>query len=283
MSIRPPARGPILRPVTRFLQTPKGLLLIVLGLLLGLAIPQEGASLVAPGLALITGTAVALDLVLFRWLRRKWIFPSGAILTGIIIAVVLSDHEPAYVEVATAAIAIGSKHLLRTRWSNVFNPAALALVASALLFDSAQSWWGALPDLGLPGIIALLAVGAFIADRINKLPLLLAFLGAYFALFSGASFLLEPGRVAEIFRAPDIQAVLFFAFIMVDDPPTCPVRYGDQVMFGILVAVTSYALFVVNGAVYYLPAGLLVGNSWETCRRWVTRPNRRPARAASAG
>lgn len=273
------AQQPLLRPAIRFFRTPKGLLLVILGLLLVLAVPEEGAILVAPGLVLITGTAVALDLALVRAVHRRWIFPSGALLTGLIIGLVLSDHEPAYVEVATSALAIVSKHLLRTRWSNVFNPAALALVLSALLFDSGQSWWGALPDLGLPGILALLAMGIFIADRINKLPLVLAFLGAYFALFTAASFFLEPGRVAEVFRAPDIQAVLFFAFIMVDDPPTCPVRYGHQVQFGILVAAASYVLFVAMGAVYFLPAGLLLGNAWESGRRWRARSNRRPAQA----
>jgi Na+-translocating ferredoxin:NAD+ oxidoreductase RnfD subunit len=282
MSIATVTQSPILRPVSRFLRTPKGLLLVLLGILLVPAIQQEGAALVAPGLVLITGTAVALDLVLVRWLRHHWIFPSGAILTGLIISFVLSDREPAYVEVTTAAIAILSKHLLRTRWSNVFNPAALALVVSALLFDSAQSWWGALPDFGLPGVLALLAIGLFIADHVNKLPVVLSFLAAYFLLFTGASFVLEPGRVAEIFRAPDVQAVLFFAFIMVDDPPTCSARYSDQVQFGILVALTSYVLFVANGAVYFLPAGLLLANAWETSRRWGSRLNRRPVFGARA-
>ncbi len=42
--------------------------------------------------------------------------------------------------VATAAIAIVSKHTLRLRTANIFNPAALALVATFYLFDTAQSW-----------------------------------------------------------------------------------------------------------------------------------------------
>jgi len=179
------------------------------------------------------------------------------------------------VVVAVAAIAIISKHVLRTHWSNIFNPAALALVASSFLFSTGQSWWGSMPTFGPLGLAILLAAGLLMADRINKLPLVLVFLGAYFALFTVASFLERPANVAEVFRTPDLQALLFFAFFMVDDPPTCPTRYQDQVSFGIIVAVASFAIFVYNGAVYFLPAGLLVANAWESGRRQLHGPLRR--------
>ncbi len=127
----------------------------------------------------------------------------------------------------------------------------------------------------------LLAVGVFIANRIKKLPLVLTFLGAYFTLFTAGSFFLDPGSVAEIFRTPDLQAALFFAVFMVDDPPTCPARYRDQVEFGVIAAVVSYVLFVSNGVIYYLPAGLLVANGWESARRVLAR--RRRLQSAAGG
>ncbi len=268
------ASNPTFRPIQRFFRTPKGVLLLTFVPLLLIALGHEGAQQALPGLVVVVTTCAALDVLLFRLLRRQWIFPSGALLTGLIVAMVLSTTSSALIEAATGAIAIASKHAFRTRFSNVFNPAAFALVASALLFDSAQSWWGGLADMGVPGIVILVAAGVFIADRINKLPLLLAFLGAYVALFTAASFVIDPGRVAEIFREPDIEALLFFAFFMLDDPPTCPVRYGDQVQFGVLVALMSYVLFVANGAVYFLPAGLLLGNAWESARRLLARAQR---------
>jgi Na+-translocating ferredoxin:NAD+ oxidoreductase RnfD subunit len=130
-----------------------------------------------------------------------------------------------------------------------------------------QSWWGALPDLGWAGIPILLVAGAFIVDRINKAPLVLFFLGAYFALFTGMSFLGNPANVSEIFRAPDLHAVLFFAFFMLDDPPTCPVRYRDQVVFGLIAALACFAIFEAFGWVYFLPAGLVVANACEGVHR----------------
>jgi Na+-translocating ferredoxin:NAD+ oxidoreductase RnfD subunit len=268
-----------LRPVRRFFRTPKGIFLVVLGFVALLAVADTGESAVLPALLAATASAVALDLVLQRWLGHLSAFPSGAILTGMIVGLVLSPTEPSWVPVVTSAIAIVSKHAFRTRFANVFNPAALALVASSLLFGSVQSWWGALPDLGPLGVVVLLATGVFIADRINKLPLVLVFLGTYFLLFTMASFLLEPQRVSEIFRSPDLEAGLFFAFFMADDPPTCPVKYGDQVLFGLIAATASYSLFVYNGAVYYLPAGLLLANAFEALRKSMLRSARRPAAA----
>ena len=74
-------------------------------------------------------------------------------------------------------------------------------------------------------------------------------------------------RVAEIFRSPDLQAALYFAFFMLTDPPTAPTRYQDQILFAAIVAASSFALFEWLGVVYYLSAGLLVGNAWEAWRR----------------
>lgn len=251
----------------KFFRTPKGLLLVVLAGLVVAAAAFEGSGHAVAG---VLGAAVAagvLDVVLLRLRHPRWEFPGGGLLTGLIVAMVLSPFEPWYVPPATSVIAIASKHLIRTKAANIFNPAALALVISFYAFDSGQSWWGALPELPAWAIIGLLAVGVFIADRVNKMPIVIAFLGAYYLLFTATAFLGDPRTVAEIFRAPDLHAVLYFAFFMLTDPPTVPIKYRDQVIFGVMVAVVSYAIFEMSGLVYYLLAGLLVGNAWEAWRR----------------
>ena len=52
------------------------------------------------------------------------------------------------------------------------------------------------------------------------------------------------------------------------DPPTSPVKYSDQLLCGVIVAVVSFAIFELVGAAYYLLAGVLVGNIWEAWHRW---------------
>src|ERR1700747_3530013 len=164
----------------RFFQTPKGLLIIVLVILVAVAAPHEGIALVGPGLASAVLVASAIDVVILRKIRGAWEFPSGAVLTGLIVARILTPQEPWYVGACTSAIAIASKYVTRTRSANIFNPASLALVATFYIFNTGQSWWGALPEMSPYALIVLVATGAFIADRVNKIPLVLIFLFTYF-------------------------------------------------------------------------------------------------------
>jgi Na+-translocating ferredoxin:NAD+ oxidoreductase RnfD subunit len=260
----------------RFLRTPKGLLTIVLVLLVVAAALGSSFALIAPGLLAAALVAMAVDAPLLRWREGHWSFPSGALLTGLLVAMVLSPHEPWYVAAITAAVGVVSKYVARTRSANVFNPAALALVATFYIFDTGQSWWGALPELPPLAIALLFATGIFITDRVNKMPLVLSFLGVYYLLGTVTAFVGNPGGVAELYRAPDLHAALFFAFFMVTDPPTSPPKYREQMVYGVIVAVVSIAVFELIGAAYFLLAGLLVANVWEAWRRTHTRKHRAP-------
>src|SRR5689334_5102878 len=186
----------------RIIRTPKGYLLVVLVLLTLLALPREGLRPAGPGLLGALVVATVLDsLGLWLW-RGRWVLPDGALLSALIVALILDPHERWYVPVATAALAVCSKYIARTREANILNPATIALVASYFLFDSGQSWWGALPDLPPVFLLVLLGTGLFIANHVNKLPAVLVFAGSYFALFTLAAFLGDPARVAEIYRVP---------------------------------------------------------------------------------
>jgi Na+-translocating ferredoxin:NAD+ oxidoreductase RnfD subunit len=252
-----------------------------LAILVVLAAPHEGLGVVAPTFLAAISAAAVLDAIILRKKRGAWEFPDGALLTGMIAAMVLSPHQPWWVFAGVGAIGIITKHLFRTRSANVFNPAALALVVSFYVFDTGQNWWGALPELPTATLIVLFLIGVFITDRVNKIPLVLMFLGAYYALFTLTSLFGNPQRTAEIFRSPDLHASLFFAFFILTDPPTSPVKYPDQLICGALVAVVSYAFFQFVGAVYFLLAGVLAGNIWEAWRRQSSFRRRRLDREVS--
>lgn len=262
-AIRHPTHGTL----RRFFRTPKGLLILLLALLAALSTLDKGLSLVAPGLAAAVLAAVVIDTPILRLRERRWEFPSGAILTGLIVAMILSPHEPWQVAALTSAAAILSKYLFRTHAANVFNPAALALLGNFYVFHSGQSWWGALSETTPLGVFALIATGVGIADRVGRMPGALSFLGGYYLLYTLTAFLGDPARAAGAFRPPDLNAALFFAFFMVTDPPTSPPRHRDQIIYGLIVAGLSYAIFAATGAIYFLIAALLVTNLWEALRR----------------
>ena len=262
------------RRIVRFFATPKGLLTIVLAAWIALAAPGQGWRHAAIGLAAAIVAAGGIDLVVLRIRKSGWEFPSGAVLTAMIVAMVLRAQEPWHVLAFTASVAVVSKYVFRSRTANVFNPAALAIIVSFYVFHTGQSWWGALVDMPPIAKLALLAGGFFITDRVNKIPLALTFLGAYFALFTVVSFVGKPLDVAEIFRTPDAEAAFYFATIILTDPPTSPAKYPDQIVYGLIVAVISFATFELTGVVYYLLAGLLAANLWEAWRRVSRRTGR---------
>jgi Na+-translocating ferredoxin:NAD+ oxidoreductase RnfD subunit len=253
--------------VRQFFRTPKGLVLVILAILIALASLGVSIRVIAPGLAGAVAAAAFVDVLILRKKYNVWEFPDGALLTGLFVAMVLSPYEPWYVAALTSAFAVVSKYIFRTRSANVFNPAALALVVAFYVFHTGQSWWGALPEITPWALAVLFATGIFITDRVNKMPLVLVFLGTYYLLFTVTAFWGDPNGVAEVFRTPDLQAVLFFAFFILTDPPTSPVKYRDQVLCGVIVAAVSYVVYEWVGAAYYLLAGVLVGNVWEAWRR----------------
>src|SRR5262245_58427162 len=128
--------------IARFFRTPKGLMMVVLGVLLPVAATGAGVRLVAPGVLGAGMTAMLVDAPILRRREGAWTFPDGALLTGLFVAMILSPHEPWYVAAVTSGLAVVSKYAIRIRSANVFNPAAAALVATFYVFDTGQSWWG---------------------------------------------------------------------------------------------------------------------------------------------
>jgi Na+-translocating ferredoxin:NAD+ oxidoreductase RnfD subunit len=252
----------------RFVRTPKGLLTLLFVPLLLVAGEGHGWAAVLPHVASAVAGACLVDLLVSRFVRHTWFWPSGALLSGLIVAFVLGPETPWAATFTIGALATASKHVCEYRRVHVFNPAGLALLVSIPLFGAGQSWWGALADLPGPWLLLLVAGGAIVVDRLNKFPLVLTFAAVYFALFTFTGFA-DPARAAEMFRAPFVHAALFLALFMLTDPPTSPGRHVDQVWIGALVAAAAWAAQLVGAGQSYLLIGLLAGNLALTGRRWL--------------
>jgi len=78
----------------KFVRTPKGLMtigLVLMGVVAGVAL---GPGRIAPGVAAAVLAAAIVDEPILRVRGRWWMFPDGAILTGLFVAMVLSPFEP---------------------------------------------------------------------------------------------------------------------------------------------------------------------------------------------
>lgn len=253
--------------MARFVRTPKGATLLALLSLAAITAPAAGTGRALRILASATLAAVLVDLALGRLRGWGWVVPDGAAISGMITGMVLSPSVSLWAAAGVGALAIGSKHALRIRRGHVFNPAAFALVVAALAGWGGQSWWGATAR-SQPIILALLVVtGLLVADRVNRFQMVGVFLGTYYGLLTFVAIWVDPRLVAEAYRAPFVNAALFFAFFMLDDPPTSAGPRREQARYGAIVAATSFGLLLGTKMLAFLPAGLLVGNVWVAVRR----------------
>jgi Na+-translocating ferredoxin:NAD+ oxidoreductase RnfD subunit len=257
----------------RFLRTPKGQVLIVFLSLMAIGAVYETSSLavMAAHLLVAVGTAMLLDLPYLRAGTGRWSFPTSALLTGLILAALLAPGTSLDIVAVASIVSILGKRFLRFGRHHLFNPAVLGLFWVGIQFGSGESWWGALTNAPTPWLFVSLLSGLVIAQRLNKLPLVLAFFAAYFTLWTIGSFF-GTRMAGEMLRPPFLQAELFLVFFMLTDPPTSPNRYIDQLLFGLIAAVGSFAATTLGAGQLFLLYGALAGNLYLATRRtWQRR------------
>ena len=250
--------------LARWLKIPLGTVSVAMLVLAGVNLPFASPSLASAGfgLAVAVLTAGAIDVVVVGLRGWGWRVPLGAFVTGGVVGMVLDPTVGPGLVAACAAGAVLVKHALRVGRRPLFNPAAFALVLADLLGLRAQSWWGAAAApiwLGVPVLIVVLVV---VADRVNRLPAVGAFLATWFAALTILVSLGFTDALAIAYREPLLSMALFFAAIMLLDPPTSPGRVRQQYLFGFVVAIVGIVLLAVAHESAFLPVGLVAGNAW---------------------
>lgn len=171
-----------------------------------------------------TGTA-------FNW--------KSAVSTGLSLSLLLRTHEP-LLWMAAAAIAMGSKFLIRVNGKHLFNPSAFAI--AVLLLTSDQVWvspgqWGTLLWL-----IALAgSMGCLILSRVARLDISLAFLATHTALLLARAWTLGDPLAIPLHQLQS-GSILIFSLFMITDPRSTPDSRAGRVLFGAAVAVAAHWL-----------------------------------------
>lgn len=247
----------------KYLKTPKGYvtLLLVILMVLGAFHISDARGIVNAAIAVLTALAIDTFVAMAQG-RTKIRVSDGGIVTALIVALILSTTVKWYVVIITTAIAVLSKHFIKSGRKPIFNPAAFGLLVAIYAFHVGESWWGDLASLPTIAMIAVLVTGYLITSRVNKFPQLFTFLAVYFAIFIGLG-LLHNSLAADAFRNPIVNSTLFLAFFMMTDPPTSPAKYRHQAAFGAITAVVSSVIYLTVGGLTYLLIGLLVANLWK--------------------
>jgi Na+-translocating ferredoxin:NAD+ oxidoreductase RnfD subunit len=254
----------------KWLKTPKGFVtMAMISYLIIASIGSMELKGMIDGFVAIT-VSILVDILCNIIKKRKWNIPDGAVITGLIISLILSTMTSYGIIATTAAIAILSKHLLVYKKKPIFNPAAFGLLISVPIFQTGQSWWGAFGDLPAWTILFLLVGGYKITSRVNKFPQVFTFLGASFLLLLLMGHF-NIGDAVDALRPPFINATIFFGFFMLTDLPTSPVKDKDQVIFGLLTAVTGTIIYGLFGGLMYLYIGLCIGNLYYFLKKRSTQ------------
>jgi Na+-transporting NADH:ubiquinone oxidoreductase subunit NqrB len=183
-----------------------------------------------------------------RFIARIPYDPLSALITSYSLTLLLRT-DLITLAVLAAAIAIGSKFLVRVRGKHVFNPANVALVSMMLVSDNAwvsSGQWGS----ATIGALALACLGMLVLTKARRAETTIAFLGAYGALLVGRALWLGDPLSIPLHQLQN-GALLIFAFFMISDPKTTPNSALGRVLFGAFVAAIAYTIQFI----FYEPNG----------------------------
>ena len=162
--------------------------------------------------------------------------------------------DTAWPLMAAAAIAIGSKFMLRLNGKHIFNPANIGIVAMILMTDAA---WTTPGQWGTAIWFAALLAGAgmFVTYRAARFDVPLIFLGAYATLLFGRAIWLGDPMAIPMLRLEN-GALILFAFFMISDPKTSPDGAVARAAFAGGAALLAYLLtfhfYLTDGLFYAL-------------------------------
>jgi len=221
------------------------LLLVTVWLDFGPSIPQ---------VATLIGAALACEAARAGW-RGEALNWKSALSSALSLSLLLRAANP-LLWIAAAALAIGSKSLIRTGGKHLFNPSAFAIVA--LLPTTGQVWvspgqWGT--AIWLIAIVGTL--GALVLTRVARLDIAIAFLTGFLTLLlCRAWYLGDPWAIP--LHQMQSGGLLIFALFMLTDPRSTPDSRTGRLIFATAIAVVAHALLfrwqIREGVLYALVA-----------------------------
>lgn len=259
----------------KFKLNPTQQIILVLGLI------SLGAILANPGWPVLIHllSTLGFSLILFAILKAITKKPQSiynSAITGLIIFLVLhysfDSNFQIYYSLGATFIAILSKFFLKYRGSSIFNPTALGILIVFLITKLIPnldpvfiSWWGTAYKTGLslggetsflfPSALFLMIIWIiFGLNKWRKWPIFLSFLIAHFLLM-----LLRQQDMSIIRFIFTDATIYFFAAIMLIDPKTSPILKKQQILFGLLAAIT-YNAFAHFGFTHPELIAILIAN-----------------------
>lgn len=213
--------------------------------------------------------SASLILVTTCWLTNKalasvfnaLINSESSVLTGLILALIITPQLTgwgiAFLLVA-AGLAMASKYVLAIGRKHIFNPAAIAVVLTALGPKQTASWW-----VGTAMLLPFVIVGGLLLMRkIRRTQMVVTFLVVVTLATAAAARLAHVSVASSLHGMVLTSPIFFLAFVMLTEPLTSPTTRGNQMWYATIVAVLlPPPIHLLN--VYSAPEiALVIGNSF---------------------
>lgn len=184
----------------------------------------------------------ALILAVVCWTTNKifsYIFDAptsseSSIITGLILALIITPNPTGYgltFLLAASGLAMASKYLLTIRQKHIFNPAAIAVVLTALGPQQSATWWVSTAAM-LPFV---LIGGVLVTRKIHRGRMVISFFVATFVATIVYSLLTKAGVLSNLHNMILSSSVFFLGFVMLTEPLTSPPTATKQSWYGVLV------------------------------------------------
>lgn len=211
-----------------------GLLLAAVGLA-AMGNIQYSAVTIAVEAAVLVGACWAINYA-FGYIFDAPINPESSLLTGLILALILPPDVHNFgvlFWLAAAGLAMASKYILAINNKHIFNPAAIAVVLTALGPRQDASWW-----VGTAAMLPFVIIGGLLVMRkVRREHMVLTFLAAttvataLFAAFGGNNVGVDVKNMVLS------SAAFFLGFVMLTEPYTSPTTRTKQLWYAVLVGV----------------------------------------------
>jgi Na+-transporting NADH:ubiquinone oxidoreductase subunit NqrB len=225
-------------------QDPRVFQIAALGSLLAYGLLALDFDLTPSRVLLVIFTCLGTQLLGSRLAGLDRTEPRSALISALSLCLLLRTDSDLLAALA-AALAVGSKFVLRSRGKHVFNPTNLGIAVVVLATGRA---WVSPGQWGDSVFFAFLmaCAGGLVAWRALRSDVALAFLGAWILLLFGRALWLGDPLSIPLHQLRS-GSLLLFAFFMISDPKTTPDARVCRLAFGALVAAAAfYAQFVLN-------------------------------------
>jgi ferredoxin-NADP reductase/Na+-translocating ferredoxin:NAD+ oxidoreductase RnfD subunit len=132
---------------------------------------------------------------------------------------------------AASGLAMASKYILTINKKHIFNPAAIAVVLTALGPRQSASWW-----VGTTAMLPFVLIGGILIIRkIRRIRMVLTFFTATLAATVVYTILAKGNALTALHNTLFSSAMFFLGFVMLSEPLTTPPTTRKQTWYAVLV------------------------------------------------